>query len=59
LGKRCSTLRGLEEQKRAALAALPVPKSHALVSDATGLPAWLVELAPVMAFIAGARLSCS
>jgi hypothetical protein len=53
LGKRCSTLRGLEDQKRAALAALPVPKSHALVADATGLPAWLVELAPAMAFSTG------
>jgi hypothetical protein len=53
LGKRCSILRGLEDQKRAALAALPVPKSHALVADVTGLPDWLVELAPAMAFSTG------
>jgi hypothetical protein len=26
-----------------------VPNSHALIADATGLPAWLVEIVPAMA----------
>jgi hypothetical protein len=53
LGKRCSTLRGLEDQKRVALAALPVPTSHTLVADATGLPEWFVEIVPAMTFSTG------
>lgn len=50
LGARCAKLRALEDQKRAALAAHGVPKSPTLVADATGLPAWVVEIVPAMTF---------
>lgn len=53
LGKNCAKLRALEDQKRAALAALPAPKSHTLLADATGLPDWAVEIAPAMTFSSG------
>ena len=53
LGKNCQKLRALEDQRRAALAAHQVPKSHTLVADATGLPAWAVEIAPALAFSTG------
>jgi len=43
----------VEDEKRAALAALPVPTSHALLADATGLPGWLVEIVPAMTFSTG------
>jgi hypothetical protein len=53
LGQRCAKLRVVEDEKRAALAALPVPTSHALLADATGLPGWLVEIVPAMTFSTG------
>jgi hypothetical protein len=53
LGKRCTILRGLEDQKRTAVAALPAPMSHTLVADATGLPPWLVEIVTALAFSTG------
>ena len=37
---------GVEDEKRAALAALPVATSHALLADATDLPGWLVVIVP-------------
>jgi hypothetical protein len=43
----------VEEAKRTALGKIPVPTSHALVAEATGLPEWLVELVPAMAFSTG------
>jgi hypothetical protein len=52
-GTKCTKSREVEDQKRAALAAIPVPTSHALVADATGLPEWLVELVAAMAFSTG------
>ena len=51
--KYCDQLRAREEKARTALSKLPVPKSHALIADATGLPAWAVEIAPAMAFSTG------
>ena len=45
LGQRCAKLRGVEDEKRAALAAL-LATSHALLADATDLPGWLVEIVP-------------
>jgi hypothetical protein len=53
LGPRCTKLRAEEEAKRTALGKIPVPTSHALIADATGLPEWLVELMPAMAFSTG------
>jgi len=53
LGRNCSKLRDLEDAKRAALAKLPPPMSHTVVADATGLPAWLVDIASAMAFSSG------
>jgi hypothetical protein len=50
---RCSKLREIEDQKRAALAATLPPSSHTLVADLTGLPAWLVEMVAAMAFSTG------
>jgi hypothetical protein len=54
--KYCDGLRAREDSARAALAKLPVPKSHALIADATGLPAWAVEIVPAMAFSTGLLL---
>jgi hypothetical protein len=54
--KYCDQLRAREEQARTALSKLPVPKSHALIADATGLPAWAVEIVPAMAFSTGLLL---
>jgi hypothetical protein len=51
--KYCDGLRAREDSARTALAKLPVSKSHALIADATGLPAWAVEIAPAMAFLTG------
>ena len=42
-----------EDEKRAALSRIPVPTSHALLADATGLPEWLVEIVPAMTFSTG------
>jgi hypothetical protein len=53
LGQRCAKLRAVEDEKRAALARIPVPTSHALIADATGLPEWLVEIVPAMSFSTG------
>ena len=53
LGKNCQKLRDLEDRRRAALAAHQVPKSYTLVADATGLPAWVVEITPALAFSTG------
>src|SRR5262245_52208029 len=52
-GKRCTELKAWEDKQRAALASTQAPRSHSLVADATGLPAWLVEIAPAMAFSTG------
>jgi hypothetical protein len=52
-GKRCTELKAWEDKQRAALASTHVPRSHSLIADATGLPAWLVEIAPAMAFSTG------
>jgi hypothetical protein len=52
-GKRCTELKAWEDKQRAALASTQVPRSHSLVADATGLPAWTVEIAPAMAFSTG------
>jgi hypothetical protein len=54
--KYCDGLRAREEKARTALSKLPVPKSAALIADATGLPAWLVEIVPAMAFSTGLLL---
>jgi len=51
--KNCATSRAEEEAKRTALGKIPVPSSHAYIADATGLPEWLVELVPAMAFSTG------
>jgi hypothetical protein len=54
--KYCDQLRAREKEARTALSKLPVPKSHALIADATGLPEWLVEIVPAMAFSTGLLL---
>jgi hypothetical protein len=51
--KSCARSRVVEDEKRTALGRIPVPSSHALIADATGLPEWLVELVPAMAFSTG------
>jgi hypothetical protein len=51
--KYCDQLRAREKEARTALSKLPVPKSHALIADATGLPAWFVEIVPAMSFSTG------
>ena len=51
--KSCARSRAEEDAKRTALGKIPVPSSHALVADATGLPEWLVEIVPAMAFSTG------
>src|SRR5262245_21125523 len=51
--KYCDQLRAREDKARTALSQIPVPKSRALIADATGLPAWLVEIVPAMAFSTG------
>jgi len=52
-GRKCKDLRDVEDAKRAALGRIAVPKSHALVADFTGLPAWTVEILPAMTFSVG------
>jgi hypothetical protein len=52
-GKTCATSRAEEDAKRTALGKIPVPSSHAYIADATGLPEWLVEIVPAMAFSTG------
>jgi len=51
--RKCLDLEAVEEAKRAALGKIPVPTSHALVADFTGLPQWLVEIVPAMSFSTG------
>ena len=51
--KSCARSRVVEDEKRTALGRIPVPSSHALIADATGLPEWLVEIVPAMAFSTG------
>ena len=53
LGKNCRELKAWEDKQRAALASTQAPRSHSLIADATGLPAWLVEIIPAMAFSTG------
>jgi hypothetical protein len=53
LGRKCSQLRALEDEKRAALSVLQVPSSPHLVADFTGLPIALVEVVPALAFSSG------
>lgn len=53
VGKDCRALKAWEDQQRAALASTPAPRSHSLIADATGLPAWAVEIVPAMAFSTG------
>jgi hypothetical protein len=53
LGRKCSQLRTLEDQKRAALSTLQVPSSPHLVADFTGLPIGMVEIVPSLAFSSG------
>ena len=53
LGKNCRELKVWEDKQRAALASTQAPRSHSLIADATGLPAWLVEIVPAMAFSTG------
>jgi hypothetical protein len=52
-GKRCTESKAWEDKQRAALASTQAPRSHSLIADATGLPAWLVEIVPAMAFSTG------
>jgi hypothetical protein len=51
--KSCARSRVVEDEKRTALGRIPVPSSHALIADATGLPEWLVEIVPAMSFSTG------
>ena len=51
--QRCLQLKDWEDKQRTALASTQSPRSHSLVADATGLPAWLVEIIPAMAFSSG------
>jgi hypothetical protein len=51
--RKCLDLEAVEDAKRTALGKIPVPTSHALIADATGLPEWLVEIVPAMSFSTG------
>src|SRR5262249_20275101 len=51
--RKCLELEAVEEAKRTALGKIPVPTSHALIADFTGLPEWLVEIVPAMTFSSG------
>ena len=51
--RKCFDLEAVEDAKRAALGKIPVPTSHALIADFTGLPSWLVEIVPAMSFSTG------
>ena len=53
IGRKCQTLKAWEDQQRAALASSQAPRSHSLLADATGLPDWLVEIVPALAFSSG------
>jgi hypothetical protein len=53
VGNTCKALKAWEDKQRAALASTQAPRSHSLIADATGLPAWLVEIVPAMAFSTG------
>jgi len=52
-GPKCRRRKAEEDERRTALAQIPVPMSHALIADATGLPDWLVEIVPAMTFSTG------
>jgi hypothetical protein len=51
--RKCLDLEAVEDAKRTALGKIPVPTSHALIADFTGLPEWLVEIVPAMSFSSG------
>jgi hypothetical protein len=51
--RKCLDLEAVEDAKRTALGKIPVPTSHALIADFTGLPNWLVEIVPAMSFSTG------
>jgi hypothetical protein len=51
--RKCLDLEAVEDAKRTALGLIPVPTSHVLIADATGLPEWLVEIIPAMSFSTG------
>lgn len=53
IGRKCQTLKSWEDQQRTALASAQAPRSHSLLADATGLPGWLVEIVPALAFSSG------
>jgi hypothetical protein len=48
--QRCTELKTWEDKKRTALPLTSAPRSHSLIADLTGLPAWLVEIIPAKAF---------
>jgi hypothetical protein len=52
-GTQCQRKRAVEDAKRSELARLPVPVSHHQLADLTGLPDWLVDLVPALAFSTG------